>query len=136
MTEIVYQRRNLPHIYSDTGTYCITLRLAGSLPKEAIELYREVKHGAQISNLCYKDLQVILKYNELLDGRNHGPKHLANSNAAEIVRSTLNYPDGKEYKLICFCIMPNHVHLIFSLLEGNKGLSKILQSMKRISARK
>ncbi len=49
---------------------------------------------------------------------------------------TLHYPDGKEYKLICYCIMPNHVHLIFELLNENKGISKIMQSIKRISARK
>ena len=32
--------------------------------------------------------------------------------------------------------MPNHIHLVFELIEGNKGMSKIMQSLKRTSARK
>jgi len=32
--------------------------------------------------------------------------------------------------------MSNHVHVVFELLENNKGISKIMQSIKRISARK
>ena len=32
--------------------------------------------------------------------------------------------------------MSNHVHLVFELIEDNKGISKIMQSIKRISARK
>ena len=32
--------------------------------------------------------------------------------------------------------MPNHIHLVFELLKENKGISKIMQSIKRISARK
>lgn len=31
--------------------------------------------------------------------------------------------------------MPNHFHLVFELLKNNKGISKIMQSIKRISAR-
>jgi len=32
--------------------------------------------------------------------------------------------------------MPNHIHIVFELIEGNRGISKIMQSIKRISARK
>ena len=32
--------------------------------------------------------------------------------------------------------MPNHIHLVFELLSKNKSVSKIMQSIKRISARK
>lgn len=31
--------------------------------------------------------------------------------------------------------MPNHFHMVFELLQNNKGISKIMQSIKRISVR-
>jgi len=32
--------------------------------------------------------------------------------------------------------MPNHIHLVFKLLSENKSISRIMQSIKRTSARK
>lgn len=44
---------------------------------------------------------------------------------AEILKHCLHFPDGKDYKLICYTIMPNHFHLVFELLDKNKGISAI-----------
>jgi len=74
-------------------------------------------------------------YDTLLDKSDGSKNYLQRSEIAEIVRGTIIYPDGKDYTLICYCIMPNHVHIIFELLPQNKGISKIMQSIKRISAR-
>jgi len=71
-----------------------------------------------------------------LDSGLYSSKHLIDHQVAEICKYTLHFPDGKDYKLICYCIMPNHIHLVFELIEGNKGISKIMQSIKRTSARK
>ncbi len=80
--------------------------------------------------------RLLKKYDDILDKGKYGAKHLSNSAVADNRRNILHYPDGKEYELICYCIMPNHIHLVFGLIEGNKGISKIMQSIKRISARK
>jgi REP element-mobilizing transposase RayT len=72
----------------------------------------------------------------LLDGGIYGVKYLNNPKIADICKYTLHYPDKKNYNLICYCIMPNHIHLVFELLHKNKGISKIMQSIKRVSARK
>jgi len=37
--------------------------------------------------------------------------------------------------LICYTIMSNHVHTVFELIKNNKGLDKIMKSIKGITAR-
>ncbi|MCP5063767.1 MAG: hypothetical protein GY936_15070 [Ignavibacteriae bacterium] len=61
-------------------------------------------------------------------------EYLSNNKIAVIVKTELHKCDKKDYKLICYCIMPNHVHLIFHLLEKSRSVSKIMQSIKRGSA--
>ena len=135
MTEKHFHRRNLPHLYFNEGIYFITYRLADSLPKEKIiEITKAIEDD--LNNSAEDFERLLKKYDEILDSGLYGNKHLANSEIAEICKYSLLYPDGKDYKLICYCIMPNHIHLIFELIERNKGISKIMQSIKRISARK
>jgi len=126
-----FHRRNLPHLYFNEGIYFITTRLKNSIPLEKLEqLKNETKN---ISD--EKQKRLFKKYDVLMDSGEYGEKYLKNPKCAEIVKDTLHYPDGKEYKLICYCIMPNHFHMVFELLQNNKGISKIMQSIKRISAR-
>jgi putative transposase len=67
----------------------------------------------------------------MLDKTVNVPSYLSKDEFAEIIKETLHYPDGKDYFLICYCIMPNHVHLVFCLLEHNRGISKIMQSINK-----
>lgn len=46
----------------------------------------------------------------------------------------LHYFDLDRYELHAWCVMPNHVHVVFRPL-GGRGLSKILQSWKGFTAR-
>ena len=129
-----FHRRNLPHLYYNEGQYFITFRLANSIPQVVLEeLKKEFSTPGKMTSIQQKRL--FLKYDTLLDSSDTGKKYLAKQSIAEIVEAILHYPDGREYKLICYSIMPNHVHLVFELLNENKGISKIMQSIKRISAR-
>jgi REP element-mobilizing transposase RayT len=126
-----FHRRNLPHLYFNDGIYFITARLKNSIPLAKLEqLKNETKN---ISD--EKQKRLFKKYDALMDSGEYGEKYLKINECAEIVKTTLHYADGKDYKLICYCIMPNHFHLVFELLPNNKGISKIMQSIKRISAR-
>ena len=129
-----FHRRNLPHLYYQEGQYFVTFRLANSIPQIALEeLKKEFKTLGKMTAIQQKRLFV--KYDSILDSNEIGIKYLALQPIVDILKATLHYPDGKEYKLICYSIMPNHVHLVFELLNENKGISKIMQSIKRISAR-
>jgi len=127
-----FHRRNLPHLFFDEGIYFITYRLVNSIPIDKLEdLNDKITNAVDI-----KQKKPFKKYDSILDSLCYGQKYLVLKEIADVVANTLHYPDGKDYKLICYTIMPNHIHLVFELLENNKGVSKIMQSIKRISARK
>jgi len=125
-------RRNLPHLYFTEGIYFITYRLKNSIPAE---MFAKI-HSDLIKMDSTKYERIIKKYDSVLDSGEYGKNYLRKKEIAEICKETLHYPDGNDYKLICYTIMPNHIHLVFELLQNNKGISKIMQSLKRISAKK
>ena len=47
----------------------------------------------------------------------------------------LRFWDGKRYRLLAWCVMPNHVHVVCRLLPG-QDLSKVLHGWKSFTARK
>ncbi|MGB8030915.1 MAG: transposase [Terracidiphilus sp.] len=53
----------------------------------------------------------------------------------DMVANALQFWDGKRYRLIAWCVMPNHVHVIFRSLPGQE-LAKIIRSWKLFTARK
>jgi putative transposase len=135
MKEKHFHRRNLPHLYLNEGIYFITFRLTDSIPSDNVaEIKATSNSNEQKDDDKFKRL--LKKYDAILDGGTFGKKHLTDPRIAEICKQSLHYPDGKDYKLICYCIMPNHIHVVFELITNSRGISKIMQSIKRISARK
>jgi putative transposase len=57
---------------------------------------------------------------------------LADSLPATIVEA-LKHFDGERYRLLAWCIMPNHVHVVIDILDHS--LSAIVRSWKSFSAR-
>jgi REP element-mobilizing transposase RayT len=132
MSKAHFHRRNLPHLYLSEGIYFITFRLADSIPSDKVA---EVKQANDKDIDDKKFERLLRKYDKILDSGLYGNKHLVNPKIAEICKYSLHYPDGKDYKLICYCIMPNHIHLVFELTNKDRDISKIMQSIKRTSAR-
>lgn len=65
--------------------------------------------------------------------RNHGECLLRNESAAQIVANALKNFEGKRYALHAWCVMPNHVHVIFRPHEGF-SLTGVLHSWKSFTA--
>ncbi|OGU34170.1 MAG: hypothetical protein A2068_02660 [Ignavibacteria bacterium GWB2_35_6b] len=137
MNQIHFHRRNLPHIYIPERTYFITFRLKGSLPQNIINKLRSnADRLSALQSVRYKEEKRFFKnYDDYLNKAQHGPTYLKNKEIAQIVFDAIKYRDNKEYKVICFCIMPNHVHLMFMQLENSKTISQIMQSLKWYTAR-
>jgi len=78
------------------------------------------------------------KWDTALDESTTGIKYLANSKVAKLIVESLHFRDGKVYELIAYCIMPNHLHIVFTPIEESKdkyfSLSKIMHSLKRHTA--
>jgi len=64
-----------------------------------------------------------------------GSCYLADTRVARIVRDNLLHFDGVKYRLVAWCVMPNHVHLVLTPLSGH-GLASILHSWKSYTAKK
>ena len=73
------------------------------------------------------------KYDALLDKGDFGPIFLKQPKIANIVTDCIQYWHQQErYKLICYSVMPNHVHLM--LYQTKLPLYKILQTIKTYTA--
>lgn len=121
-----FYHRHLPHYQPADATFFVTFRLAGSLPRAVVEQLRaEREIFRRISSLGRNERERVeqkrewskayfKKFESLLDGRSLGPTWLRKPSIAGIVSEALHYRDGKFYDLIAYCVMPNHVHVIFS----------------------
>lgn len=127
-----FHRRNLPHLYYDEGIYFITYHQANSIP---ISKLRQMQQVSDMSAFD-KFKRLFMRYDKLLALDDYGVSYLSNENIANICRDTLQFPNGKDYSLIAYCIMPNHVHLVFELINRNKSISDIMKGVKGVSARR
>ncbi|MDE3136692.1 MAG: transposase [Acidobacteriota bacterium] len=58
---------------------------------------------------------------------------MRDSRIARVVADAIRYYQGKRYELFAWCVMPNHVHVVFSPREEHR-LQSILHSWKSYSA--
>ncbi|GAA4496277.1 transposase [Hymenobacter ginsengisoli] len=140
MSNLIYYERYLPHRLPPGETIFITFRLAGSLPQEVlVRLQAEAQLAQQRSapdvGLRYAEQKRYFgRFDALLDGSTHGPTWLGQPAVAAIVQQAIHYPDRKGYDLRCYCIMPNHVHLVVDLPDDAPPLAKTLQTLKGYSS--
>ena len=137
---MIEYKRNLPHILPDDGVFFVTFRVNNSLPLDVIvnlksEYEKEIKIARQVvTNSSILKIRLIEIYDEyfyefdtLLD-KYISDFDLTNPILSEIIINSIHYLNNKEYKLICYCLMPNHIHLIIYKLK--KPLYKIMQVLK------
>jgi REP element-mobilizing transposase RayT len=161
----IYYRRHLPHYEPEGGTFHVVFRLAGSLPAEVIarlridrertkrELSKTENELERAKLLREHRWTYFERFDALLEGNIEGPLWLKQAEAASIVKEALHHYDGNTYDLLAYCIMPNHVHMVFVLLplsvgrfsrtDRNDGtgvpsyiLAGILGSIKKFTARR
>ncbi len=134
MSELITKyRRNLPHIQTDNCVLFITYRLAFSLPKQFISDYQEIKKKKNKQS----DFEY---YDEFIGSYSDSPKFLNDDKVAEIVKECFHFWHNKRYELICYCIMPNHIHILIKPLQDEEGryylLNKIVYTWKSFTAKK
>lgn len=87
------------------------------------------------ANKGLSNIEIFNKYDILLDRQSNNLKYLSIPEIADVCKKPIHHFDGKLYKLICYCIMPNHVHLVIELSDQKKPLGDITGSIKKYSAR-
>jgi putative transposase len=125
----IRHRGRLPHWNKDSGLYFVTFRTADSLPQKRLcELHDELRVAGKPDRLRQKRLE------DLLDG-GAGLCAMKDPRCADVVSSALTNLDGKQYRLLAWCVMPNHVHFVARLLPS-VTLSAVMHSLKSFSAKR
>lgn len=123
-----YHSRKLPHYDAPAVFQFITFRLADSLPSAKL---REIEAGVRQTPASRREAERRRLVEYWLD-QGSGCCALRNEEFSSVFHDGLLLHDGKRYRLIAWCIMPNHVHI---LIECRYSLSRIVQSWKSYSAR-
>jgi REP element-mobilizing transposase RayT len=140
VSDLISYERNLPHRLPPGEVVFLTFRLAGSLPRTVVEqLQAEIELARQRFELEPAQLYEAQKryfgrFDAQLNKGEYGPMYLRQPAIAELVAESLRYFDGTGYDLRCYCLMPNHVHLVVRILEDAPPLVKTLQRLKSYTA--
>ena len=119
-----HARGYLPHLDGGEMSHFVTFRLHDSLPQSVIEKW--TADGA-------KDAALRKRIEKYLDA-GAGACWLKDPEVAIIIRDAIIHFDGKRYRLAAWVIMPNHVHILMSLMPGHH-LPDVLHSIKSFSAK-
>ncbi len=124
MKELRYEyRRKLPHIYPIGAKFFITFCLKGSIHYEIAEKYKQEREQqiAMLQKLGKDSKEEIYKehkrYFAKIDNYLDSSKEnwiLKQPEIAQIVANKMHQFDHNLYDLIAYCVMSNHVHLVFN----------------------
>ena len=133
----------LPRWSVDRAVYHVAFHLADAIPVPERAKWREIRESLvavarQVKRELTQDERALLKaaYDERIE------RYLASGNGAcllrdmatvEAVGGILEYGNGKDYALHCWCVMPNHLHVVVAF-EKADDLSRTVARWKRISA--
>ncbi len=124
MHKFWHSRGYLPHCDTPGLLQAITFRLDDSLPAQVLH------HLMQESEDAVEKLKQIER---LLDA-GHGKCWLKQPTIAHIIEDALLHGDGQGYRLLAWCVMPNHVHVLIETQTGHP-LPKVVQGWKSFTAR-
>jgi REP element-mobilizing transposase RayT len=119
------ERGYLPHRDELGLIQFVTFRLADAFP---VELRSEWEALLKTENGRQRrvDLETYLD-------KGHGACHLRRFDIAKIVQDSLCFRHGEDYELRAWVIMPNHVHLLFKVLDV--PMARLMDAWKGYTAK-
>jgi REP element-mobilizing transposase RayT len=114
-----HSRNYLPHFDAAHLIQTVTFRLVDSMPATAMAQVRRVPE-AQSEAEAFLD-------------SGYGACLLREPAVAALVEASLLHFDGTRYRMLAWCIMPNHVHVMVEQIEGHR-LGDIVGGWKRFTA--
>lgn len=120
-----------PHVESPRLFQHVTLHLTDSLPREVVE-----KMAAELERIppSLRDTEKEKRVAAYLDA-GIGSCVLRIPELGELVQRTILHFHGERYTLHAWCVMPNHVHVLFQVAEG-WTMGSIVGSWKKFTARR
>jgi leucyl-tRNA synthetase len=140
-SETSLTRHKLPHWQQGETACFVTWRLDDSLPKEKLDLWVTEREEWLRQNpqpwSAELEKEYLQRFSDRLDewlDAGSGSSILKCSENREIVAQALRHFDGERYKLYSFVIMPNHVHVLFSPMNGHQ-VPDIMHSWKSFTSK-
>lgn len=140
--EITRHRHDLPHWQQAGKLIFVTWRLGDALPQEKLDELREKKLAWELAHPKPWSVAEELGHNALFDAQveawlnaGMGSCVLRQPEVRQGLIDTLHHADGKDYDLLSYVIMPNHVHLLFRLRAG-AVLEEVIKAWKSVSSRR
>ncbi|MGL4399230.1 MAG: REP-associated tyrosine transposase, partial [Luteolibacter sp.] len=124
-----HSRGYLPHLDAPGEIQALTFRLADALPAKVVASWK--KELAEDPRGSEKALRIkIARYEDA----SRGSCLLRDPVCAEIVQAAFLHFHGARYRLLEWCVMPNHVHVLIHCGFGIT-LGQIVSSWKSYTAR-
>ncbi len=126
-----FHRTRLPHFEAGEVPQHVCFRLADSLPRVLLQRWEE---ALRVLPKSERDEEKRRRIESTLD-KGLGACWLRHPEIARAVAQALHYFDGSRYRLHVWVVMPNHVHVLVTLM-GNATLSSVLHSWKSYTVRR
>lgn len=124
-------RGYMPHVNGDGLIQHVTYHLADSLPRKVVE---ELDAALKALPPQLRDAEKERRINAYMDA-GYGSCLLKEPELAKLVQDTFLVFQGERYTLFEWCVMPNHVHVLFEPIKG-WSMSKIIASWKSYTGRR
>ncbi|MDA1275083.1 MAG: transposase [Verrucomicrobia bacterium] len=133
----------LPHLKREGGTYFVTFRQAGTLPKEVLIRFKQERDAVLVQAkaakrpLTWHEQEELFRWyssrvDKYLDA-GQGTCYLRDSALADLVTGAIQFFEGQHYELRAWVVMPNHAHVVVRPMPGHV-LSDILHSWKSFTS--
>ncbi len=140
--EIRRHGKGLPHWEQPGATYFVTFRLADAVPVELRERWMEERTAWMMHHPKPWSVEVEREYHrrfsqqfdQWLDA-GHGACGLREASGRDCVTATLGHSHDRTYWLHASVVMPNHVHVLFSL-HPEASLAEEIGAWKSVLARR
>ena len=129
-----HSRGYLPHFDSDNEIQSLNYRLFDAVPIPLIKEWR--RQLGWYRNLNQNDPKAVAlrRLIETYEDAGYGACFLRHPQIAKLIEDALLYFDGERYRLLAWCVMPNHVHSLFEMIAGY-SLGGILHSLRSYTAK-
>ena len=139
--EIARTQNRLPHCEQPGATYFLTYRLADAIPRERLDAWGEQREAWLRFHPEPWTPEQEREYHERFSGAierwldaGEGACVLRRPDCARIVGDALAHFDGDRCWQHAWVVMPNHVHVLFSVPPGG-AFQSLVQSWKNFTAR-
>ncbi len=145
---MLFYRRKLPHFIPNNATFFVTYCLAGSMPFDVIrrlqeehaiemELMKKLHDGKTSYQQVVRNMHKrnFARVDAYLDNSLNEPYWLKHEAIASLVSESLQFIAKDWVELVCFTIMPNHVHVLLRPKLQKPGLINILQRHKSFTGK-